>query len=827
MKKTLCLTTALFLLGPAHQALAEDRVESSGGITMGIQQVDEDSNSSKFNEYRDIDDGFNLYKLWFDALDTETGMFLDFNGKNILRDDQSLRFRFGDYGNWTIQIDQKETPHNLSNKAMTPYIYQGSGLYTVPSPAPIVTDGTAKLVPTAGEMAANDALIAAWLPDNLRAIDLGTQRERTGAIFNMSFLEQFKFRFSFSDDRKDGSKITYATLGDRPPRTLNAQIAEPVDYSTKEMRLEAEYNGDWFQTHLSYLFSTFDNKVESLRWQNMFFAPDTGKDYTATDFNVAGFGERTLTPDNQYHNVALSAGMNAPLNGRLAGTVAYGYMRQNEDLLPYSTSNLGTNWNDPAKLARQNADAEMETLRIDLDYTFNPMDRLNMRAFARYYNLDNNTPTDSWAYVSQDTSGATSKVNYRNYRNNLAYAYAPLNFGLDAHQNFNFWRTTVGLSYEREEIGRDYREADTDENIYKLTARSRPADWLSLRAGYLYGDRQSDGYDYNVTSQSYWYTEAQSAGQVDNPQFLFANHPDLRKYDVSDRERNQFDLTATITAMTGLDVNLGYNYRDDDFDSDVSPVAPLLDKEAYINPAQDPTVTTPGQQLGLLKEKRQNMSVDVQYAPSSSWSVNLFGNREEIDSTLRGMVFNENNRWFPDTINPGLNNLGAFDDPRYLYDAKIEDRTNTIGVAAGYDIIPGKLRLSGDYTISRGKANIDYSGYGTEEVLGSKIFNDGEFQFAFDDPSTVRHNQYVFNASLEYEMFKGLTLGLHYIFDRYRMEDWMQQPEGFWVDNVGSEYFLRDSTEDNRWGNRLVSMGSNLSPSYETHTGFVTMTYRF
>jgi predicted porin len=353
--------------------------------------------------------------------------------------------------------------------------------------------------------------------------------------------------------------------------------------------------------------------------------------------------------------------------------------------------------------------------------------------------------------------------------------------------------------------------------------RSRPTNWLSLQAGYLYGDRQSDGYDYNVTSQSYWYTAAQSVNAIDNPQFLFGNHPDLRKYDVSDRERNQVDLSATITAITGLDVNLGYHYRVVDVDSDVAPVAPVLGQAAYLNAAQDPTVTTPGQQLGLLKEKRQYVSVDLHYTASARWSFNVFGNREEVDSTLRGMVYNENSRWWPD--NPAIQvptQLGPWSDPERLYTSKIEDETNTFGLGAGYDLIPGILRLSGDYTYSRGKVKTTYSGYGSDsDYLGT----DWEtFQFGYNSPETVRHNQYVLNASLEYQMFEGLTLGLHYIFDRYKMEDWMQEPSGAWVQEVGSEYFLRDSSEDNRWGNRLVNKAAYI---YETHSAFATMTYRF
>jgi MtrB/PioB family decaheme-associated outer membrane protein len=850
MKKVLCLQMALFLGSASFQALAQERLESDGGFTIGVQQTDVSPDSAKFNEYRDIRDGFYLYDFWFDVIDSRSARFMDFRGRNLIRDDQAINFRFGEFGRWSFEIDRTEIPKRISNEAMSPFIYHGDGLFTTPGQVSIVGEqpvnnpatGTPSLVPTAAEMAVNDALVAAWLPGNLRPVELGTQRNRTAGVLNFSFLERLNFRLLYADERKDGSKITYGPLGDRPPRTQNIQLPEPIDFRTRELGFDTEYAGAGFQAHLRYLFSTFDNETETMRWENIFLTPVAGADFATTintggaagDRNVSAFGQRSLAPDNYAHNLSLSSGIAMPMNGRLAGTVAYGWMRQNETLLPYSFSNLGLDWNDPNKLPRQKADAEMRTTRADLDYTFNPLDRLNLRAFLRYYDLDNRTPTDNWLYVTQDTTSTTGGVGYRNRRSNLAYDYDKLNLGLDVSQYLAFWRTTISLGYEREEIDRDFREADTDENIYKVALRTRPAAWLSLRAGFRHGDREGDGYDFNVTNQSYWYEANQVTrnpgpeppiSDVDDPRFLFANHPDLRKYDVSDRKRDEADLAATLTVLQGLDLTGAYRYRKDDFGSGVNPVAPISGLGELLHPNQDDQVATPGQQLGLLEEKRQTVSVDVQYMPSGRWTVNLFGNRQEIDSTFRGMVFNENQRWFPDNpaIQP-ITSLGPWTDPARLFDAKLEDRTNTLGVGAGYEIIPGRLRLVSDYTLSRGKVDLDYRGYGTPEVVGVPLT---DFAFGFDNPETVRHNQYVLNATLEYQVRQGLVFGLHYLFDRYSIKDWMQEPSGDWVEQVGSEFFLRDTTRDNRWGNRLVNMGSYLGPSYEAHVGSVTMTYRF
>jgi hypothetical protein len=47
------------------------------------------------------------------------------------------------------------------------------------------------------------------------------------------------------------------------------------------------------------------------------------------------------------------------------------------------------------------------------------------------------------------------------------------------------------------------------------------------------------------------------------------------------------------------------------------------------------------------------------------------------------------------------------------------------------------------------------------------------------------------------------------------------------TEQVGSPYFVRDTSQDNRWGNRLVNMGGNLAPGYTFHGVSLTLTYRF
>jgi MtrB/PioB family decaheme-associated outer membrane protein len=843
MKNILLLIIVIFLCLSNFQVLAQRKIELSGEQTLGVRQVELNTNSSKFNEYRDIRNGLYLQKLRFEFLNTESSWLIEFNGRNLLLDDQFIRARIGDLGNrWSITVNNNKIPHRLSNKALTPFFDRGNGFFTVSERISIGNNGngTPSLVPTTGQMAVNDSLIADYLGGHLRPVNLGIQREKTSASLELPRLGMLNFNLNYSDERRNGNRSTYGPIGDRPPRTLNIQLPEPVSYTTREVHADAGFITNGFQANVNYLFSMFDNKIESMRWENIFLRPTSDLDYLTTvpgtPRNVSNFAQRSLAPDNFYHNISLSAGLNLPLESRLTTTVALGFMRQDEELLPYSFSTLGgdlnpnfgdgLNWNDPGKLPRRTADAEMKTLRFDMDYKINPISTLNFRPFVRYYKLDNNTPTAQWKYVTQDVAGTDGNVNYRNYRSNLAYAFNKLDFGIDASQYISFWRSTLSVKYTRENIDRKFREANTNENIFNASLRTRPVNRLTLSAGFLYGNRNAGIYDYKVNAQSYWYSFEQGAADVDNPKFLFEDHPDLRKFDVSDRKRNELNFAATFAALDELDLSAAFKYRNDDFDSNVKPVAPLAGTTVPLPNPADANAMTPGQQLGLLKDKRQNIIFNAHFTPSARLNIYAFADREDVTSDSRGMIFNENQRREPsDPAIQAPTALGPWTDPNRIFNVKSEQKTNTLGLGFGYDIIPGKFKFSSDFSLSLTDVDLDYTGYGSDPAFLGRDWE--TFAFGFNTPATIKHNQYTLNSSLEYQLLDKLTLGFHYLFSKYDLQDWMQAPLGAWVENVGSEFYWRDTSRDNRWGNRLINLGSYLAPSYDVHAGYVSMTFQF
>jgi MtrB/PioB family decaheme-associated outer membrane protein len=809
------ILSLLLLALPAAVAAQEGGGRTlTGGVEVGGLLLDGAEESSKLNEYRDLGDGAELPRLWLDLFRPD-GFFLELRGEDLTRDDRQVDLSTGRIGLWRLDLDWTQTPHLLSLDARSPYLDRGNGLLELASTVPITFKKLATAGPDAPGVLASDELIAAYLATNLRPVGLGTQRDRGSALVRYDGLANLDLGLRVTDERRDGSKVGYGPIGDRPPRTLNVQFAEPVDYRTQDVELSANYAGNRYNVGFSYLISEFENDIDTLTWRNLFATPAPSADFDAWDRAVSTYGRRPLAPDNRFHNARLTFGLDGPLAGRLNVNASFGTLEQNEDLLPYTfaTSNLV----DPA-LPRGTADAEMSTTLLQVAYALQPVDRMNLRLFYRYFDLDNETPEDDWWYVTSDTANLNGTRSYKNRRTSLAYEYDTQSFGVESQLRLGFWRSSLGLTLEREDIGRAYREADTSENRLRAQLRSRPNDWLSLRLGYLFGDRDAGGYDGFVTRQSYWYAPADAGTDQDNPKLTFSNHPDMRRFDVSDRVRHQVDLAATLAPADSWGLSATLRFRDDDYDSDVRPSQPLLGTGVA-----DQAAFTPGDQLGLLDDKRRELTVDAFFNPSQRLNWNVFVSFEEADSLQRGLEFNENNKANPSAV--ATAELGPWTRASSQWTTDTEQRTTAAGLGLSFVAVPERVTLRFDASGSRADLDLDYRGFGVTNWDGTP-FPDNH-QFAFRTPPTVSIDQLTADASVELALTAALGLTVGYVYDKYELDDWAQEANTPWFESVGSEYLLRDTSRSHQWGNRLTNLGSYLAPSYSAHIGYVSFTYRF
>lgn len=815
MKKLIAIAAAIWAAPvlALGQTSPED-VQFSGSITPGVEQFDNTTNSSKLTEYRDLRNNFYLPQIALLVKDPQTAKFFNLTGKNVSRDDQTILAAGGRQGSWNLAASWTGTPHNYSNKALSPYIRKAPGLFEVPATIPITFKKLNTAAADVQGVLASDNIVALYQSTFLAPTPLSTQTNAGRFEAAWSPSDAISLGVAYDRREKSGLKSTFGPIGDRPPRTLNIQLTEPVDYRTDDITFSTEYRGQGYQIGAEYLFSDFTNRIDTLKWQNVYATALGGASSdNSWDRSVSAYGVRPLPPDNRYHNISTTFGADLPLESQFTATAAYGRLQQNETLLPYSYNNdrLAV-----SALPRSTADARINTLNLATDYVISPVQRLNLRAFYRRYDLNNETPESRWQYVTSDTSSLTGTVSYVNKRVNAPYSWDRQNAGADATLRLPR-RSSFTFGYEREVFDRTHREADkTTEDILQAKWRTRAAHWMSVEARYLLGVRDGGVYNDLVTREGYWYTQADNPDN-NNPALTFDNHPDMRRFDVSDRLRRQFAFRVNLTPRDIFSVGAYVRYRKDDFDSDVSSSQPLLGSGLA-----DQAATTPGDQLGRLNDTQTRYGLDVFGQLTERVALNTFVNYDHGKRLQRSIEFNENNKANPSSI--ATASLGPWTRASNQWTADIADRTWNGGLGGTLQLVPDLATLFADYTVSLSRVNIAYAGFGVTDFDGTPFAPTN--QFAFSSPPQVRENLHVMNLRIEMPL-RAVMLFVGYAYENYFIDDWQQGSTAPWVEPVGADTLLRDTSRSHQWGNRLFNLGTYLAPSYDAHIGTVGFRYRF
>ena len=116
-RRYMSLIVAALLITPGY-VMGADEAEVTGSVELGVRGVDDEDNSAKFQEYRDLDDG--LFGNFL--LDAYKGVYyFELQGDNIGLDDQDYVMKGGQYGIFKYKLNYDEIPHNYSFDAKTFY----------------------------------------------------------------------------------------------------------------------------------------------------------------------------------------------------------------------------------------------------------------------------------------------------------------------------------------------------------------------------------------------------------------------------------------------------------------------------------------------------------------------------------------------------------------------------------------------------------------------------------------------------------------------------------------------------------------------------------
>ncbi|UCH72841.1 MAG: MtrB/PioB family decaheme-associated outer membrane protein [Rhodospirillales bacterium] len=701
-KVRLLMATTIILSWPALSAAQEDRspLIVNGTAEFGAGYVD--GGSFKFGEYTGLAEDGAFFIGSFgatarDAYDDDAAFYLEMEARSLGLENRSLQFEAGSQGRYGLGLDYQSIPHYLQGGALTPYSGEGTNVLTLPPSWPTLpANGDTSTMP---------------LASTLRAIDLKTQRERFGG--NLFFLprENWRFDVNYRNETKTGTQTTFGMFGENGGNPGSVALAEPVDYETNEVDVIANYASSDFQLQAIYAGSFFKNQFSSLRWQNAYTGgnPNGGP----WDFQPEE-GQMALNPDNQAHNLTLSGGYSVSDATRVTGSLAYGVMLQNEDLLPY-TINAAIPIGTP--LPRSSLDGQINTLRADLGATSRLGQSFDVSGRYRFSDRDNKTPRDVYSYVANDVSNQGDRGDWLNAPHSFNQHLVNLDgaYRLGSYSKF-------GLGYEYDNMERTYSERDkTEEHTLSARLSGRATDAVDGWVSYSYAARDGDVYVGNAPLRE---SEVPDPGPG-----AFENNPDLRKFNIGNRIRNEVRAVANWMASDTVAVSLGANYALDDYDE-----------------------TT----IGLTEGSALGAKADMSYSASERLTAYAWYAYDEMGFDQRGYRFTGGE-------------LPPFNDPTRFWTIDTTDRVHSLGAGLDWRNLATDVRLTLDYTFSMARTSYDVAGGTGANGSGTT-----------DDLPDVETDIHSLELAAEYDMTPGVTFRLAYLFEYFDSVD-------FALDNVAPD----------------------------------------
>ena len=575
--------------------------EYSGQLEFGYLGGDADERNAQYRMYQDLDEGayVNNFNL---LLKKSDGSFVNITGGAAGRRDQYYGLNFGRTNSWGVKVFFNETPHVFTDTFKSLWSGIGTGnLVLLPGLTP---GGTAS---TANDTAAVTAAALGAKPTTL-----GLTRKRGGVRLDLTLSSTLKAYVSYALEKREGARPFAAVWGNNGG-TAPMEIAEPIDYDTQDISAGIIYASGLNAFNFRWTTSLFENKIDTLTFQEPFRIAPQG--FTTTP--AAGAytqGRMDLTPSNQAHNARAEYTRKLPdfYKGFVTAVVAAGSMRQNDNLIPYTTiSGLtlpnvtilpGGDWSTLGSLSRQTAKGVIDTRLVDLTLSLNPTSALNVKAKARYYETDNNSDpyyavNPNAAYVDADGTTAgnqTRGITYGGFTGvwgrplndgtgsggvlfgtaptptgsveiaNHIYSSKQYRFGPSADYQLTKTSNLTG-SAEREVMQRTNRErARTWDDRYKLGYVNRGLFSSTLRTSYEYAQRRGSRY---VTA---YYEDTFSAAFIPMPitagsnvtTWAVRNNSGLRNYELSDRNQHTANVRVDTMGRPNLDAGVSVQLRE-------------------------------------------------------------------------------------------------------------------------------------------------------------------------------------------------------------------------------------------------------------------------
>jgi len=478
----------------------------SGWLEMGGRGVLGDDHSAKFLEYRDPHEGV-FGAADFTLQDLDDLHYLHFGGFDMGEKDADYFLEGGRFGHWGISGAYSLLPHNYSNQALSPYLGVDSGKLFLPGAPPADTAGFESLVTSSAVDAklgfdANEANVGAFYKPN----------------------QDTELRAGYRALDRDGRRPDQITFG----FSNFVHFPEPVDEHTREGSAELLFARDSYSLGASYTLSYFDNHFRSFQVENP--APFAGG---------SSLGAIAAAPDNLSHMISLSGStvLPTPFVSRLAGTIAYGFRRQDESFVALTVNPLST----PAPLPASNLGGDVRPLLANFVFTARPARAFDVTARYRIYDYDNKSNEILFTQTSTTDAGLTAET-----RRSFAPSFITQNAGVQgAYRITSAAKATLAFNWEHWDRGPEREVRHLDEFSPEARLDYRAGSWARFQTSYVYRTRTGSSYDELAPF------DAIEPGVPHSPLT-----PPIRKFDEADNHSHNLQLLSQFFLRENVDLTL-------------------------------------------------------------------------------------------------------------------------------------------------------------------------------------------------------------------------------------------------------------------------------
>ncbi|MCC7199745.1 MAG: MtrB/PioB family decaheme-associated outer membrane protein [Gammaproteobacteria bacterium] len=471
-------------------------------VRLGYGDVSEDA--AKFADYTGLDGGGYVIADVAGRTRTESGWYLDYEGRKLGLDSRDGVMTIGKEGVFKASLSYDAITKRTYDDTMSPFTLSQATGDRLSLPTGWVRGST-----TAG---------MTQLASTLKPVDIGHDREKAGLSLDWRLSKSFGLFAKFSREDKEGNRV--GTAGNF---TTALQMPEPIDSATDSYEFGFNWTGKAAHARLSYYVQKFDNQVNGVTWDNPFTT------FTATT------GRMATSPDNESKQLVLSAGVRLALDTSLGFKAVMGSVSQDAALLPYTiTAGLS-----PGALPRASLNGDLSVNHYALTMSSRPFDKIRVRGAVRFDERKDDTPSITFAngYVESDLglmagSITPERYSYKRRQGELEGEYEVLDgiklfVGMRGEElkrtNQDVDKTTEGTGYSGlrilpaagvsltmriGETHRDAADARTPEswenaNFWKYNQANRDRDFLDVKLAWTPAESVTVSLDGSAANDAY------------------------------------------------------------------------------------------------------------------------------------------------------------------------------------------------------------------------------------------------------------------------------------------------------------------------------------